>query len=214
MCCNGNESDKLPLLVIESRKFRVVLKASTLTPSAAQVPKQQQIQDDTSHLQRVAEIIWSSHGRTPRFFKSGITAVRIYRLPNFLQLSGCAIPRFFTFHQIRLRNYIRTTQTYSGIWRPIIAGASIDCSFSASRKMWKIRRWLMFFRPLGWRLQWNSNVKAETISIFFLYCKIRSVALSTPEITVQQLVDNEVIEDLNCKSVTCGTITQWTLEPS
>ena len=43
---------------------------------------------------------------------------------------------------------------------------------------------------------WNSDVKAETISNCFLHCKIRSVSLETPEITAQQLVDNEVIEDL------------------
>ena len=43
---------------------------------------------------------------------------------------------------------------------------------------------------------WNSDVKAETISNCFLHCKILTVALRIPELTAQQLVDNEVIGDL------------------
>ena len=57
---------------------------------------------------------------------------------------------------------------------------------------------------------WNSDVKAETISNFFLHCKILTVALGTPELNAQQLVDNEVIEDLQLEIVSCGTSTQWT----
>ena len=79
--------------------------------------------------------------------------------------------------------------------------------------MWKIQRGMMFFRPFGMAVTaWNSYVKAETISNCFLHCKICLVALRTPELTAQKLVDNEVIEDLQLKSVSCGFRIQWISE--
>uniref|UniRef100_A0AAV1TVI1 DDE-1 domain-containing protein n=1 Tax=Peronospora matthiolae TaxID=2874970 RepID=A0AAV1TVI1_9STRA len=56
VCCNGIESDKLPLLVIGKSKSSLCIKTPTLTPSAA-IPKQQLSMDDTSHLHRVDETI-------------------------------------------------------------------------------------------------------------------------------------------------------------
>ena len=37
---------------------------------------------------------------------------------------------------------------------------------------------------------WNSDDKAEIFLYCFLHCKIRLVALGTPKLTAQQLVDN------------------------